>query len=144
MIAEPDLAPYLEELRRDVCVSCPERLPGGPPCAPLGKECGIELHLRDLVDSVRGVQSEEIEPYQQALQQEVCAHCSWQGGEGCPCPMYYLAVLVVQAIEDAGESLEQKERVLHQLPRPVACPRAPIARMQSDYEEETGDRIGCD
>ena len=32
---------------------CIERPPGGPPCAPLGKECGIEMHLPAVIDAIR-------------------------------------------------------------------------------------------
>ena len=37
---------YLAEIRKQVCSRCVERPPGGPPCAPLGKQCGVEMHLR--------------------------------------------------------------------------------------------------
>ena len=52
MVAEPELAEYLDEVRREVCSQCVERPPGGPPCAPLGKTCGIELHLPELIDAI--------------------------------------------------------------------------------------------
>jgi hypothetical protein len=43
MLTGQDLAEYLGEIREQVCSRCPERPPGGTPCAPLGKDCGIEL-----------------------------------------------------------------------------------------------------
>ena len=33
MVAECELAEYLDEIRREVCSRCVERPPGGPPCA---------------------------------------------------------------------------------------------------------------
>ena len=42
MITETELDEYQDEIRNVVCSRCVERPPGGPPCAPLGKECGIE------------------------------------------------------------------------------------------------------
>ena len=38
-------------------------LPGGSPCAPLGKTCGVELHLPLYVETVHRVTSGWIEPY---------------------------------------------------------------------------------
>ena len=45
MNIQNDLEDYREALRCEVCSRCIERRPGGPPCAPLGKGCGIERHL---------------------------------------------------------------------------------------------------
>ena len=50
-----ELEEYLNEIRQQVCTHCIDRPPGGPPCAPLGKVCGIELNLERLVDAVRSV-----------------------------------------------------------------------------------------
>jgi len=48
---------YLEEIREQVCSPCVEKPPGGPPCEPLGKLCGIELHLTELIDSIHQIPS---------------------------------------------------------------------------------------
>ena len=56
MIAETDLHEYLDEIRQEVCSRCVERPLGGPPCGPLGKPCGVELHLAGLVEAVQGAQ----------------------------------------------------------------------------------------
>jgi hypothetical protein len=53
------------------------RPPGGPPCAPLGKACGVELYLPELVEAVREVQGDLIEPYRQMKQRLVCARCAY-------------------------------------------------------------------
>ena len=52
MYSQQQLAEYMDEIRKDVCSRCIERPPGGPPCAPLGKRCGIELNLPQLIDAI--------------------------------------------------------------------------------------------
>src|SRR6202035_3752578 len=82
---------------------CVERPPGGPPCAPLGKVCGIEMHLPQIIDSIHQVKSHLIEPYLQTNRQRVCEGCAFLHSSICPCPMDYLAVLLVQAVEAVDE-----------------------------------------
>jgi hypothetical protein len=103
MVTAAELDEYLEEIRRQVCTHCVERPPGGPPCAPLGKQCGIELHLAELIDAVHGVNSASIGPYLDTNRLKICAHCPRLEHEGCPCPMDYLAVLLVQAVETVDQ-----------------------------------------
>jgi hypothetical protein len=94
---------YLKAIRADVCTHCIERPPGGPPCAPLGKRCGIELNLARLVDAVHRVHSGVIDPYIEEFHVEVCTHCSQRLSNQCPCPLDYLLTLAVQAIESVDE-----------------------------------------
>jgi hypothetical protein len=103
MIAEPELQEYLDEIRREVCSRCVERPTGGPPCGPLGKPCGVELHLPRLVEAVREVHSEFMGPYLDSTHGKVCASCPFLHSEFCPCPMDQLTLLVVQAIEAVDE-----------------------------------------
>jgi hypothetical protein len=99
MIAETELQEYLDEIRQEVCSRCVERPAGGPPCGPLGKPCGVELHLPALVEAVREVHSGLIEPYLHCNRQNICGTCAYLHSDHCPCPMDSLAVLVVEAIE---------------------------------------------
>jgi hypothetical protein len=99
MLTEVELTEYLDEIRKQVCSRCVERPPGGPPCAPLGKQCGIEMHLPQLIDSIRAVHSDSIAPYLESNRQRICETCPQLHGDDCPCPMDYLAVLVVEAVE---------------------------------------------
>jgi hypothetical protein len=99
MSVNADRQEYLDEIRREVCSRCVERPPGGPPCLPLGKVCGIELHLPQLVAAVRGVHSRVMDPYLASTHQKVCENCPFLHADCCPCPMDRLAVLVVEAIE---------------------------------------------
>ena len=103
MLAEADLAEYLDEIRREVCSRCIERPPGGPPCAPLGKVCGIELHLPKLIDAIHEVNSPCIAPYLHHNRETICGQCQFLHSDLCPCPMDYLAVLLVQAVEKVDE-----------------------------------------
>jgi hypothetical protein len=107
MVAEPELAEYLDEIRREVCSCCIERPPGGPPCAPLGKECGIETHLPELIDAVHEMRSDSIVPYLLNNRNKICEHCALLHSSGCPCPMDYLAVLLVQAVEAVDRRREE-------------------------------------
>jgi hypothetical protein len=103
MTATPDLAEYLAEIRKQVCSRCVERPPGGPPCAPLGKVCGIELHLPEIVQAIREVRSDWLEDYLENDRAKVCAKCPHLHGAMCPCPMDYLAELLVEAVEEVDQ-----------------------------------------
>src|SRR5262245_54194280 len=99
MVAEAEVQEYLDEIRRDVCSICVERPTGGPPCAPLGKDCGIELHLPQLIDAVRQVHSGLLDPYLEHNRQEICTSCRFLHSSICPCPMDYLLLPIVEAVE---------------------------------------------
>jgi hypothetical protein len=103
MLTQERLAEYLEEIRQHVCRRCVERPPGGPPCVPQGKECGVELHLSELVDAIHEKRSDWIGPYLDNNRHKVCEQCALHHGPSCPCPMDYLAVLVVEAVEAVDE-----------------------------------------
>jgi hypothetical protein len=104
---------YLAEIREQVCTRCVERPAGGPPCAPLGKQCGVELHLPELIRSIRKIHSNLIDPYLQQNRQEICASCAHLHSSFCPCPMDYLCVLIAEAVEDVDRrrtALQQQVR----------------------------------
>jgi hypothetical protein len=111
MVAETDLKEYLDEIRLQVCSRCVERPSCGPPCLPLGKECGVELHLPQLIDSIHEVRSNWIETYLVNNRQNICQTCRLLGQSCCPCPMDYLAVLIVQAVE----TVDQRRRLRGEL-----------------------------
>ncbi len=97
---------YQDEIREQVCSRCIERPAGGPPCAPLGKMCGLELHLTRFLKAVHEVESPFIAPYLEHNRCEICADCENKGRSDCPCPMDYLSVLAVQAIETVDQRPE--------------------------------------
>lgn len=51
-LTDREFAVYLEDIRQSVCSRCPQRPVGGPPCAPRGWLCEVELHLPVLIDSL--------------------------------------------------------------------------------------------
>jgi hypothetical protein len=103
MVSAAELNEYLDEIRQQVCSRCVERPPGGPPCAPLGKQCGIEEHLPELIDAIHDVNSEGIARYLDHNRQKICCTCPALHSSICPCPMDYLAVLLVQAVETVDQ-----------------------------------------
>ena len=68
-----DLEEYMVEIRDRVCSRCIERPPGGPPCQPLGKRCGVEVNLRELVEAVHQEHSNWMEPYIERFHEDVSA-----------------------------------------------------------------------
>ena len=107
MITNLEFQEYLDEIREQVCSRCVERPPGGPPCWPLGKYCGIEMNLSRYVNAVHGAKSPCIDPYLERVKQGVCPKCLIQGCEGCLCPLDYLLVLTVQAIETVDQRRQE-------------------------------------
>ena len=105
MLIEPELRKYMDEIRERVCSRCIEKPPGGPPCAPLGKRCGIELNLRRLVDAVHLERSDAMDPYIQHFHDEVCMYCENRPTNQCPCPLESLLELAVEAVEAVDERL---------------------------------------
>jgi len=100
----------MDEIRKDVCSRCVERPPEGPPCAPLGKQCGIEMHLPKIIDSIHGVHSDLIGPYLYANRKQICEKCALLHSSICPCPMDYLSVLLVQAVETVDRRRQEMAR----------------------------------
>jgi hypothetical protein len=144
MVAVMDLDEYLGEIREKVCSRCVERPPGGPPCEPLGKQCGVEQHLSQLIDSIHEVQSNRIEPYLLHNQQQICEKCEFLHSSICPCPMEYLLVLIVEAVENVDRRLGRP-----QLSGPVGQDDfvnepADLEVVRAAYEGAKRTWTGCD
>jgi hypothetical protein len=99
----PELTEYLAEIREQVCSRCIDRPPGGPPCAPLGKRCGLEINLPWLVYAVHHRPSTSMDSYIQSFREDVCTDCAFRATGSCPCPISYLLPLAVAAIESVDE-----------------------------------------
>jgi hypothetical protein len=95
-----DFDVYLSALRGDVCSRCIERRDGAPPCAPMGKGCGIERHLPALVELCRSTNSALIDPYIEKLHDTICSDCEYKDSVLCPCPLDYLLQLAVETVEN--------------------------------------------
>ena len=144
MIAEKELAEYLVEIREHVCSRCIERPAGGPPCAPLGKDCGIELHLPQLIESIRAVHSPMSAPYLEHNRHAICEKCALLHSSICPCPMDYLSALVVEAVETVGKRRDDRERERDFLANRSARRPTDIEEICQAYEEARGTWTGCD
>ncbi len=94
---------YLAELRDKVCSHCIEKPPGGPPCGPLGKRCGLEINLEQFIDATRAVHARSMEPYIESHHKLVCEQCPASPTSQCPCPLDYLLLLAVEAVEAVDE-----------------------------------------
>ena len=103
MYAGTELEPYMDAIRDRVCSRCVERPSGGPPCLPLGKRCGIEINLPQLVESVTHVSSGTMDPYIDGFHADVCEECVNHNEPQCPCPLDFLLPLAVEAIETVNE-----------------------------------------
>jgi len=99
MNVQNELDEYQVALREDVCSRCIERRPDAPPCAPLGKGCGIEQHLAELVEMCRTTDSALIDPYIEQLHDAICPQCDNKDSPSCPCPLNYLLQLAVETVE---------------------------------------------
>jgi hypothetical protein len=106
MYSDTELTEYLNELREQVCGRCNEKPPAGPPCAPLGKRCGIELDLPHLIDAVRSVRRGVMDPYIESFHGHVCPQCANRNTNQCPCALDGLLELAVEAIETVDQRLQ--------------------------------------
>lgn len=109
MYTETQLAEYMAEIRAQVCSRCIERPAGAPPCLPQGKCCGIELHLPQIVDVAHRARGQSMEPYIDAFHGDVCTFCANKTSSQCPCPLDYLLLLAVQAIDAVDERAKANE-----------------------------------
>jgi hypothetical protein len=139
MATATELEEYLAEIRREVCSHCVEKPPGGPPCAPLGKVCGIELHLPQLIESIHKVHSPFIGPYLDHNRAEVCSKCAFLHSSVCPCPMDYLAVLLAEAVETVDARRPRPDDL-----RQLAEQPGEGATVAEAYEAASGRWSGCD
>jgi hypothetical protein len=90
---------YVAEIREQVCSRCIERRLGAPPCAPLGKQCGIEAHLPEIIEICRTTDSAQMDPYINRFHDSICAYCEFKDKPACPCPLDYMIQLAVEAVD---------------------------------------------
>ncbi|MFQ5928848.1 MAG: hypothetical protein ACE5MK_04060 [Acidobacteriota bacterium] len=71
MLTKRELQQLDRRLKDLICSEC---IVAGTCTSPLG-ECPISLHLPRLVEVVRSVQSDRMEPYVQKVREDVCTLC---------------------------------------------------------------------
>ncbi|MBI3409010.1 MAG: hypothetical protein HY040_11740 [Planctomycetes bacterium] len=142
MFDDIETAEYLEEIRTNACSRCVEKPPGGPPCAPLGKRCGVEMHLSQLIGAIHDVHSDFLEDYLSHDRQEICEKCPYLHSDICPCPMDYLLALIVEAVESVDERRRQR-RIANGRKWPTRQ-RPTLEAIQQAFDEAKGTWTGCD
>jgi hypothetical protein len=76
----------------------------------LGKECGVEIHLPALIDSIHEVHSPLIATYLHHNRNEICEHCALLHSNVCPCPMDYLSTLIVEAVDNVDRRRRPRDK----------------------------------
>lgn len=98
---------YWEEIERRVCRKCIDSDGYGICRLTDAEECGLKVHLPQMVETVLSVKSDNLEVYIEALRRNVCANCKNQSPDGkcmfraqvdCGLDRYF--PIVVEAIEE--------------------------------------------
>ncbi len=103
-----DLDVLWQTVVEKVCKRCIDADPSGACLLRSDEACGLRMHFSAVVEAVRSRNSEELQPYLEALRANVCDSCSHQSAEGVcairndlDCGLNRYFVLVVEAIEEA-------------------------------------------
>jgi hypothetical protein len=144
MLTTAELDEYMAEIRTQVCANCVEKPPGGPPCGPQGKFCGVEQHLPALIEAIHCAFSASVEPYFESKQRQICDHCAYQHSNFCPCPMDYLLTLVIEAVEAVDARHERRQKGRQRLAGVGKSGGADVQEIRQLYEESVGTWTGCD
>src|SRR5262249_33743237 len=89
-----------------------------------------EMHLPELIESIRSVHSPMLAPYIDHDRQVICSRCAYLDRSICPCPMDYLGGLIVEAVEEVDRSRSERA--------------AQLEMVRRAYEEATEQWAGCD
>lgn len=104
-----DLDEYWKAVWQLVCRRCIDSDEYGNCRLDHDMECALKMHFPTIVNTVRGIQSDSMEPYVAALRANVCSICRYEASDdsckvrnevNCALDRYY--PLVVQAIEDVA------------------------------------------
>lgn len=144
MVTETETTDYLQEIRAQVCSRCVEKPPGGPPCAPLGKRCGVEMHLPHLIRSIHEIRSDSLVDYLNHDRSEICEKCPHFHGEICPCPMDYLVALIVEAVETVDKRRRSDSLVADPFTSAREPQRAELEAVELAFAQSRGTWCGCD
>jgi hypothetical protein len=81
------------------------------------------MHLPQLIDAIHQVKSWSIGPYLDHNHQTICQNCALLDTDVCPCPLHYLAVLIVEAVETVDERHRRSQAALapEAVETPVGC-----------------------
>jgi hypothetical protein len=137
-------AEYLTEVREQVCSHCPEQATDQALLVPACRQCGVQLQLPRIVESIHDADDflSELDPAPD--RHLVCARCHCLDSAACPCPGGQLAARVVRAVKSVDERRAQWTLVRRRLTPPPHVDHAPATAMIQAYEEATGTLVGCD
>jgi hypothetical protein len=108
-----DLDKYWQAVQGRVCRKCVDGDGHGNCRISDQEECGLKLHFPRIVETVLSMRSSTLEPYVNALRQNVCTHCQHQLPDGtckvradidCGLDRYF--PMVIEAIEGARSQTE--------------------------------------
>jgi hypothetical protein len=102
------------------------------------------MHLPELIDSIHAVHSHRLAPYLAHNRMEICSRCALLHSSICPCPMDYLALLVVEAVEAMDERRGRREKGLQFLASLPETNKAGITEICQAYKQGAGTWVGCD
>jgi hypothetical protein len=144
MPSEVELEEYLSEIRKEACSRCVERPPGGPPCGPRGKWCGVEQNLPELIDAVHEAHGRWMGLYCDSTERHVCDHCPVRDSSACPCPMDQLLVLVVQAVEAVDARRARRAEALRSAAALPGREKPDVQGVVQAFDAAAGTWTGCD
>lgn len=76
------LGEYCEAITAKLCVKCIDSDAKGHCRLDGEQECGVIIHFPKIVSTIFSVESDRLEPYIDALRQNVCTRCTYQSAEG--------------------------------------------------------------
>lgn len=104
--SDPVRQAFWEAIQSRVCRVCLDQKDDGT-CGLTRRVCAIDTHLPRLVEVLAEIESDRMDEYVAAVEDEICAGCDNLGaGERCAlrdggeCALYAYMPLVVEAIEE--------------------------------------------
>lgn len=97
-----------------ICAACADRRDDGSCGLDAELQCSLERHLPQVLEAVKQVAGERIEPYVAALRDTVCTVCEQGEPEVCEvrtqvdCPLDRYFGLIVETIEDYRNEQESR------------------------------------
>ena len=98
---------YKEAIRKRVCAHCVDFGADGQCKLSGDRQCGVEIYLDKIVETIHSVKSSRLQDYISALRQDVCSQCKNQNPDGtcrlrseAECGLDRYFEIVVEAIEE--------------------------------------------
>lgn len=103
---------YMDSIRGRVCAVCLDQRDDGTCQLAGGRLCAIEGELPRVVEAVLAVRSDRMDPYVDAVKEQICEGCRGQDQEGhCQfreageCALWMFLPLLVDAADEVTQSL---------------------------------------